>query len=269
MKTPPVHLYLAAALAAGFAVAAFAQDSAAPVTEPPPGSTPIPLVPGTDNAVATPSPSPSPSVPPSADTAKPGIDEPIPLIPQQGFGPQPKEAPIPEGAEAPTGKPQGTPPAKGSAEQLRRDIRIRELKTQVEQDPEVVAALEVAKHTKTAEGHRTAMRNYYTLIATKVEKLDPSVRGPIEGWLYGHLFSYEQHRVRPSKLIENIRPLPGSSSKDHAPAVPGQAKGKANAAPTPTPEEEQPEATPLPTPQGVRHYDSTSAPGEEDYSGGR
>lgn len=267
-----MHLVLAAAFAAGFTVA-YAQDSAAPATEPLPSSTEvIPIVPGgAPEATATPSASPAPSSPPSADTAQPGINEPTPLIPQQGFGPAPKEAPSPEVPAAPAGVPQVTPtpaPAKGTAEALRRAVRMRQLKTQVEQEPEVVHWLEVANCARTAEGRRVAMRNHYTLIAQKVEKLDPSLKNGMEAWLYPLLFSEEQHRVRPSKLIEDIHPIPGSSSKDHAAAAnanvsPAPGAAAANATPAAV---EAP--TPLEMPQTVGPTIGT-LPDQQDFSGGR
>jgi hypothetical protein len=116
------------------------------------------------------------------------------------------------------------------------------LRTQVSQDPEVIAQLNTADHAKTAEGKRTAMRNYYTLTAQKIEKLDPSLHQHMEAWLYKHLFAEEQHRVRPSKLIESIKPLPGSSSADHA------AAAKAAEAAGVTAGTEDEEAAPTPRP---------------------
>jgi len=60
------------------------------------------------------------------------------------------------------------------------------------------------------------MRNYYTLLYTQIEKLDPTLQPVLETQLHNILKRYEQHNVRPSELIEPIAALPGSSSADHA-----------------------------------------------------
>lgn len=104
----------------------------------------------------------------------------------------------------------------GTAEQLRQAVRIRELKTVMQEDPEVQGWRAKAACTKTEEGRRVAMRNYYTVLYTKIEKLDPTLFPVLEGQLHDLLASYEQHSIRPSVLIEVITPLPGSRSEDHA-----------------------------------------------------
>ena len=64
------------------------------------------------------------------------------------------------------------------------------------------------------------MRNYYTLLYTQMEKLDPTLQPVLETQLHNILRRYEQHNVRPTELIEPIAALPGSSSADHAAATP-------------------------------------------------
>jgi len=106
----------------------------------------------------------------------------------------------------------------GTAEQLRQAIQIRELKTALLEDAEVQAWKATAASAKTEEGRRIAMRNYYTLLYTKMEKLapDPALFPVLEGQLHDLLISYEQHNVRPSVLTEPITPRPGSRAEDHA-----------------------------------------------------
>ena len=111
------------------------------------------------------------------------------------------------------------PLEKGTAEQLRQAIRIRELKTVVEEDSEVVAQKATAECAKTEAGRCVAMRNYYTLLYTKMEKLDPSLSPVLEGQLHGILTRYEQHNVCPSVLIEPVVALPGSHSAEHKTGV--------------------------------------------------
>ena len=136
---------------------------------------------------------------------------------------QPAASPAPTPAETGTA-PAATvtspvvPPAalkKGTAEQLRQAIRIRELKTEISENPEVRAQKTAADCAKTEEGRRVLMRNYYTLLYTKMEQADPSLREVLERQLHDLLSLYEQYAVRPSVLIEPVTPLPGSNSADH------------------------------------------------------
>ena len=120
-----------------------------------------------------------------------------------------------------TAAPQGAL-KKGTAEELRQAIRIRELRTVVEEDPAVVEQKATAQGAKTEAGRCVAMRNYYTLLYTKIEQLDPSLKPVLETQLHYILRRYEQLRVRPTVLIEPIPALPGSRSTDHIP-TPGIA----------------------------------------------
>ena len=156
--------------------------------------------------------------PPAAPNSSPEAGTPATLQPQDlQLAPIPqKELPSPELA-APAPNPRPAPLKKGTAEQLREAIKIRELKTVVEQDPEVLSQKAAAECAKTEEGRRVLMRNYYTLLYTKIEKLDPSLQPALEIQLHEILTRYEQHKVYPSVLIEPVVALPGSNSADHAP----------------------------------------------------
>jgi hypothetical protein len=135
--------------------------------------------------------------------------------------PQAAATPAPAPAEAASGTASTpTPPAaadlsKGSAEQLRQAIRIRELKTQVLEDPLVQEQKTGAQCAKTNAGRCVWMRNFYTLLYTKIEKIDPSLTVELESQLHDVLARYEQHHVRPSVLVECVKELPGSHSADH------------------------------------------------------
>ena len=137
-------------------------------------------------------------------------------------GPLPVVAPSQEPAtSANEAKPSPTPakgPAKGTAEQLRQAIRIRELQTRVlRTDAEVNAQRALAERVRTPNGRRVAMRNYYTLLYTRMEKLDPSLKDPLERVLYQQLAMLEQKRLRPAPLIEAVPEVPHSRAKDHKP----------------------------------------------------
>ena len=105
---------------------------------------------------------------------------------------------------------------KGTAEQLRQSIRIRELKTQAQEDPQVQAAKAKPATARTEEGRRVLMRNYYTLLYTKMEQADPALQPVLEVELHDMLRRFEQHNVRPTVLVEDVAALPGSTSADHA-----------------------------------------------------
>lgn len=183
------HSILFAAVICGLGLAAHAEEAAAPATIAPaapaggtlqPLQTPDLMLAPTPEAVVTPAP--------AADaSASVSVAAPAPL-------------------------------KKGTAEQLRQAIRIRELKTVVEEDPQVCEQKATADHAKTEEGRRVAMRNYYTLLYTKIEKIDPSLEGVLEQQLRGILMRYEQRNVCPSVLIEPIIALPDSNSADHGEA---------------------------------------------------
>ena len=121
---------------------------------------------------------------------------------------------LPEPA-APTRPP--LPPKRGTAEQLRTTARIRELKTRLQNDPELNAQLEQERRAKTFEGRRTAMRNYYTLLYKKIARLDPSVEKAAMQQLYRKLSAMKQNRIRPAVLIEDIKKVPGSSLEELQP----------------------------------------------------
>ena len=184
MKT---HFLLLALLVGGLAVA-HAQEAAAP------GS---PVETGTSQVL------------PSLDALL------APVAPPPAVEP----AEVAPASDAPIASAPAAAPKKGTAEQLREAIRIRELKTLVEEDPAVLAQKATAECAKTEAGRCVAMRNYYTLLYTKIEALDPSLQSVLEAQLYTILKRYEQHRVRPSVLIEPIAALPGSNSADHAAAA--------------------------------------------------
>lgn len=195
----PYSVLLAAALISGFAHVR-AQDAAMPAVSAPPG------------------------VNPPVEAANPQLLQTPALLPPSPAQREATPAPV-----APS-----VPPVlkKGTAEQLRQAIQIRELKTQVLEDPEVQAQKTLADCTKTPEGQRVLMRNYYTLLYTKMEGIDPSLKPVLERQLHDTLASYEQRNVRPSVLVESVAALPGSDSADHgdssAPVKPAKLPKKSS-----------------------------------------
>ena len=208
------------------AVAALAFVSGSLRAEEPPAPLPPASMPNQPSGLPLPAPAPIPSIP-SQPTAAPAQENPppLPLVPQ----------PLPGIASTPplvTGTVPVAPgpvvlPKLGTAEQLRMAIRIRELKTRVlNSDPEVNAQLDLANHARTSNGRRAAMRNYYALLYTRIEKLDPTLTPAMEHALFRRLIILEPNRVAPAPLIEPIAELPGSHFKDHlAGAAVGGADG--------------------------------------------
>ena len=168
----------------------------------------------------------SPLMQPMLDTPAP-----LPLMPEPIQSTASGTAVI-TGSAAPTPTPL---PKKGTIEQLRTSVRIRELQTRVLlNDPEITAQCAIADKARTPNGYRAAMRNYYSLLTAKIERIDPSLTPVLELRLYQQLYALEQHKLRPARLLEPIAPVKGSNSADHAPpTVSGTAK---SASPPPPPE---------------------------------
>lgn len=224
MKT---HAFLAALLTAGLILPVSAQEAAPEET-----GTAVTVSPEPEGAAAaaeaTDEAAPEQKIDPEILRRATG-DAPLPLIPHT----DPAAAPVPVGAggagdETVLPEEEGmeaiaapaAPLKNGSAEQLRRAIRIRQLKTVVKKDPALQRELAQARSATTLEGYRVAMRNYYSLLAAGIVKLAPDLAASVEAEAQEKLGRLEQRRVRPSQLIEAIRPLPGSRAADHAPAGP-------------------------------------------------
>jgi hypothetical protein len=244
MKTHPI---LAAAMMAGLLSAAFAQEAAPGETAAPAaGATGAPVLApesaeaaesgtGATSATSAP-PTTETKAPAAAESSAPNAeeesapvpekidpaailqenDEPLPLLPDSTVHGKESDvnflSNIPESPDAVN----SGPLKKGTAEQLRQAIRIRELKTVALKDPAIIAERQKAEAALTYEGRRVAMRNYYTMLHAKIVSLDASLKEVLEIELRKKLSSLEQHRVRPSKLIEPIKEVAGSRSTDYA-----------------------------------------------------
>ena len=223
MKKLTTHAIAAAMLIVSFTP--IRAQEATPVGSPPPLALDKPV------PVASPAP-PQPGIP---------VPQPLPLMPQTAKGTPAKPSAAHNGIGALTqGKKGKLPVETGTIDELRRNVRIRELTIQILQENAEIREWRVkADHTRTYAGERAALRNYYTLLYTQIEKLDPSLHDVVERRLYTELFALEQHRIRPSKLIEPIVELPGSHSADHA-----AAKSGPGSSPT-VPREPEPAPTPF------------------------
>jgi len=194
MKTHPI--LIAVALVAGFALA-HAQELTPAADSHPAASGTATVLPADEGSLL-------PSLPAGSGLI---------TFPQAAVTPSPVPSETP--LETVSVTPPGVDLSKGSAEQLRRAIRIRELKTRFLEDPEVQAQKLGAQCARTNAGRCVWMRNFYTLLYTKMEKSDPSLTVELESQLHDVLGRYEQHQVRPSVLVECVKELPGSHSADH------------------------------------------------------
>lgn len=259
MKTLKTLAILATALIGGFSFLDAQEASPSPTPEVSPAPSPSnkkgiqPLSTASPAPASTPGASPAPTLSPSgAPAAAPGqspgpaLEEPaqlppLPLMPQPLPPAAPAKSPSPvtppAGKQGKAAKAGATPtPIPLTAEQLRKNIRLCELTTQVlREDRSVTKMRRTAELAKTFEGRRTALRDYYTLLYTKIEKLDPTLHDLVEQILFTHLYALEQHRVRPSKLLEPIPVLPGSHAEDHLSGSNGAVLSNTIPAPTATP----------------------------------
>ncbi len=112
---------------------------------------------------------------------------------------------LPEEPAEPAG-----PLKKGTAEQLRQVIRIRQLRTIAQRDPVIRNERLRAEAARTPEGRRTLLRNYYVLVYNRMVHLEPSLKAELEADLIVKLNRLEQKNIRPSQLVEPYQPLPGS-----------------------------------------------------------
>jgi len=117
-------------------------------------------------------------------------------------------------------------------------VRYKELRVQIEKDPEVAALRAKADNASTPEDSRAALREYYRLLFKKMRKADPSLTARCDAMEAAYLARLSQNRVEPTiprELPPVPQPLPGSPV----------ALAAASVKPSPTP---APKASPKPKP---------------------
>ena len=181
----------------------------APSAQPTPTATPTPTP-----AAAAPAEDVIP-VPPNAGPAgTPIVSEaemPAPAKPAA-----PGTAPLPDSAFTdPNGviPDAATPPASRSAgpsvEEVQRKtkIRYREVRTQIEKDPDVLSLLSQAQKAKNFEDERAAYREYYRLLFKKMKKADKTLTDRCNAMETAYLSRLAQYRVEPTIPL-NLPPKP-------------------------------------------------------------
>ena len=127
----------------------------------------------------------------------------------------PGTSPVPDSAftdpngvipDASTATPQ---PAGPSAEEVQRKIKIRyrEVRVQVEKDPEVMDLLKQAQKARNFEDERAAYREYYRLLFSKMKKVDKSLTERCKAMEAAYLSRLVQYRVEPTIPL-NLPPKP-------------------------------------------------------------
>lgn len=96
--------------------------------------------------------------------------------------------------------PPALPTAIENTQEKEREIGIRykEVRVEVEKDPQVVNLLEQADKAKTDEGRRAAMRSYYRLLFKKMIAVDKTLRERCERMESAYLRRLAQERLEPT-----------------------------------------------------------------------
>ena len=154
--------------------------------EPSPTATPIPQAtttqsPGQETPAGSPAPTASPS--PEPQVAPDLLPNPNALPPQPSQIPALRDL-IPKGIQAVI--PGSLLPAPGSAEQMEMDkIRFRQIRTIAARNPFAVYLWRKAQSQKTDEMKREYLRVYYLTMCDEMRKLEPRLKGVIDGFEAG------------------------------------------------------------------------------------
>ena len=139
------------------------------------------------------------TTPPSPVATPPGLaTEPLPLIPDTLE--QPAEKPR-GSALSPIIQPKHDKTTDAENELATR-IRLRELRTRALKDPKVQAEWDRAHIVKTDAEKRAALINYYTLLYTRMAKLDASLQKRIAAIQTLSVRRLKPHNIDPSNVLE-------------------------------------------------------------------
>ena len=184
-----------------------------------------PANPPAASEAASPSPTPTPTPSPSPAAAPAAGEDVIPLPPNAGPAgapivseaemttpakPAPGTAPLPDSAftdpngVVPDAVPSAAQPAGPSAEETLRKVKVRykEVRVEVEKDPEVLDLLNKAKKAKNFEGERAAYREYYRLLFKKMKKVDKTLTDRCNAMESAYISRLAQYRIEPTIPLE-------------------------------------------------------------------
>lgn len=135
------------------------------------------------------------TTPPSPVAPPPGLSaEPLPLIPDT-----PENTEKPKGSAIVQTKRDKTSDAEN---ELAARIRLRELRNQALKEPKVQAEWDRAHAVKTDAEKRAALINYYTLLYTKMAKLDTSLQKRIDALQTIAIRRLTPRNIEPSEVLE-------------------------------------------------------------------
>jgi hypothetical protein len=155
---------------------------------------------------------PAPAPAPAPDPAKPQMRStpPSPIAPPPGLSNEQPQLPLIPDTPENTQKPQGG----GAIAEPKRDktaaaeneliahLRLRELRYQVLKDPKIQAEWVRAHATKTDAERRVVLANYYTMLYTKMAKLDSTMAKRITDLQTIAVHRLAQHNIEPSEVVE-------------------------------------------------------------------
>jgi hypothetical protein len=118
----------------------------------------------------------------------------LPLIPEM---PVPQERPPGRSVESPIKKRDSA--TADAEDQIKLRIRLREAKTKAQRDPAVQAEWDRSNAVKTDYEKRAVLKGYYKLLAARMTKVDPTLKGAIDKQLQESLARLEQNRIAPTQ----------------------------------------------------------------------
>jgi hypothetical protein len=161
---------------------------------------------------AVPSPAPAPAPAPSADPnfrlTLPGVSQPAPANENLGLIPEtPEPVTKPKGKAIPEPKPSrkaSDSPSRTSAveDEMAARVRLRQLKTRVLREPKVQELYEKAQTAPTDYEKRENLKAFYTLLYTRIEKLDGSLKKRITTLRNQSIHRLAQTRIDPTDPID-------------------------------------------------------------------
>jgi len=184
------------------AVPAFAQEAE---PTPSPSATPVP-------AERSPNPSPSPEASPEASPS-PSPQMPPELLPEsKTLPPQPPQSQqVPGAPELRDLIPEGTlpqlptTPTKPLASQQEQDkVRFRQLRTIAARNPYAIYLWEYAKWAKTEQSRREILRLYYQSMCAQMRRMEPRLKGMIDGFELATVSRSDQTRVQPTIPVRDL-----------------------------------------------------------------
>jgi hypothetical protein len=184
------------------AVAAFAQEAE---PTPSPSATPVP-------AERSPSPSPSPEASPEASPS-PSPQMPPELLPESKTLPSqpPQSQQVPGAPELRDLIPEGTlpqvptTPTKPLASQQEQDkVRFRQLRTIAARNPYAIYLWEYAKWATTEQSRREILRLYYQSMCAQMRRMEPRLKGMIDGFELATVSRSDQTRVQPTIPVRDL-----------------------------------------------------------------